>query len=183
MKKLLFTLAIALTTLISCESDLVSAPPSDSAGSGVTTGNIVGVWKMISLDYNGTTITTAQGVNIVADFVGQGSDYNNTMEFTEAPNNYSTTGTYDIELTTTTAGQTSTSNTDDLDTASNGTWEKNANVLTFTNASNNNEVSDATINILSDTTLKITTLVTKNISQQGVSVETTTNTVAVFERL
>ena len=30
MKKLLFTLAIGLVTLTSCESDLVSAPPSDS---------------------------------------------------------------------------------------------------------------------------------------------------------
>jgi hypothetical protein len=32
MKKLLFTLAIGLATLTSCESDLVSAPPNDSAG-------------------------------------------------------------------------------------------------------------------------------------------------------
>jgi len=37
MKKLLFTLAIGLATLISCESDLVSAPPSDSVG-GVNDG-------------------------------------------------------------------------------------------------------------------------------------------------
>jgi len=35
MKKLLFTLAIGLATLTSCESDLVSAPPSDSNGGGV----------------------------------------------------------------------------------------------------------------------------------------------------
>ena len=33
MKKLLFTLAIGLATLTSCESDLVSAPPSDSPSS------------------------------------------------------------------------------------------------------------------------------------------------------
>jgi len=138
---------------------------------------------MISLNYEGTTVTTTSGVNIVADFVGQGSDYNNIMEFTEAPNNYSTSGTYDIELATTIAGQTTINNTDDLNTAGNGTWEKNDNVLTFTNASNNNEVSDATINILSDTTLKFTTSITKNVTQQGVSVETTTNTVGIFERL
>ncbi|PHS10961.1 MAG: hypothetical protein COA88_01360 [Kordia sp.] len=188
MKKLLFTLAIGLATLTSCESDLVSAPPSDSVEGGggvvgVTTGNLVGSWDMISFNYDGTTVTTAQGVNITSDFVGQGSDYDYIIEFTEAPNNYSSIGTYDIELAVTTSGQTSTSNINDLIADSNGTWEKNANVLTFTNASNNNEVSDATIEILSDTTLKFTTSIVKNDSVQGVSVETTTTSVAVFERL
>ena len=183
MKKILFTLAIGLATLTSCESDLVNLPPNDSVGSGVTSGNLVGSWKMISLNYNGATVTTVQGVDVTADFVGQGSDYNYVMEFSEAPNNYSSTGTYDIALATTISGQTSVSNSDDLNAASNGTWDKNVNVLTFTNASNNNEVSDATIDILSDTTLKFTSSITKNVSQQGVNVVTTTNSVTIFERL
>ena len=41
MKKLLFTLAIGLVTLTSCESDLVSAPPSDSVDGGVNDGVLV----------------------------------------------------------------------------------------------------------------------------------------------
>jgi len=183
MKKLLFILAIGLATLTSCESDLVSAPPSDSVGGGVTSSNLVGSWEMTSLNYNGTTVTSTQGINITADFVGQGSDYNYIMEFTEAPNNYFSTGTYDIELATTISGQTTISNTNDLNATSNGTWEKNGNVLTFTNASNNNEVSDATIEILSDTTLKFTTSVVKSVTQQGVNVDTTTNSVSIFNRL
>jgi len=51
MKKLLFTLAIGLVTLVSCESDLVSAPPNDSVGGGILLTKIVGV-------YNGVSVTT-----------------------------------------------------------------------------------------------------------------------------
>lgn len=155
-------------------------PPNDNVGSGVTSGNLVGSWEMISLNYN---VTTVQGIDVSASFVGHGSDYNYVMGFSEAPNNYSSVGTYDIELATTISGQTSVSNSDDLNSASNGTWEKNANVLTFTNASNNNEVSDATIDILSDTNLKFTSSITKNIFQQGVNVVTTTNSVTIFKKL
>jgi len=183
MKKLLFTLAIGLAILTSCESDLVSAPPSDSAEIAALTGNLVGSWKMTSLNYTGTSVTTVQGITTTADFVGEGSDFNFIQEFTQSPNNYSMIGSYDIELTTTVAGQTSVSNTDDLNGTSNGTWVQSGNILTFTNASNNNEVSDATIEILTNTTLKLTTSITKNISQQGVTAETTTNTVTVFEKL
>jgi len=187
MKKILFTLAIGLAMLTSCESDLVSAPPSDSVlgGSvnGVVTGDLVGSWGMTSLSYEGVTVTSVQGVDIVTDFIGQGSDYNYIIEFTEAPNNYISTGTYDIELITTVSGQSSATNTNDLNGASNGTWERNSSVLTFTNASNNNEVSNATIDVLSDTTFQMTSTIVKNISEQGVNVDTTTTTVSVFERL
>jgi len=183
MKKLLFTLAIALATLTSCESDLVSAPPSDSEEILALTGNLVGSWKMVSLNYTGTTVTTVQGTTTSADFVGQGSDYSYVMEFYGSPNSYSSTGTYDIELTTTTSGQTFVSNVDDLNGASNGTWVQSGNTLTFTNASNNNEVSDSTIEILTGTALKLTSTIVKNTSQQGVSAETTTSTITVFEKL
>jgi len=39
MKKILFTLAIGIATLTSCDSDLVSAPPNDSIEGGTSEGN------------------------------------------------------------------------------------------------------------------------------------------------
>jgi len=51
MKKILFTLAIALATLTSCESDLVSAPPSDSINDGVL------LKKTIETSGDGSTLT------------------------------------------------------------------------------------------------------------------------------
>jgi hypothetical protein len=184
MKKILFTLAIGLATLMSCESDLVNRPPAPDGTLddtvGETTGDLVGSWRMISLNYEGTSVTSVQGTDFTADFVGVGSDYNYEIEFTEAPNNFSSTGTYDIELTTTIAGQTTVNNEDDLDASSNGSWDKNANVLTLTN---NSQTNDADIQILSDTTLKFTVTEETSISEQGVNAETSVTTVSIFERL
>ncbi|NQY29806.1 MAG: hypothetical protein HRT69_10070 [Flavobacteriaceae bacterium] len=62
MKKLLFTLAIGLATLTSCESDLVSAPPSDSSSNdGIlpTKVDIVysdGETETITYTYDGMTL-------------------------------------------------------------------------------------------------------------------------------
>ncbi|PHS10960.1 MAG: hypothetical protein COA88_01355 [Kordia sp.] len=47
MKKLLFTLAIGIAVLTSCESDLVSAPPSDSVGGASSIGDGVLLKKTI----------------------------------------------------------------------------------------------------------------------------------------
>jgi len=62
MKKLLFTLAIGLATLTSCESDLVSAPPSDSSSNDgvlLTKVDIVysdGETETLTYTYEGMTL-------------------------------------------------------------------------------------------------------------------------------
>lgn len=185
MKKILFILAIGLTVLSSCENDLVSAPPSDSIeengnsdGTDVA-GDLVGSWQMISFNYTGTTVTTVQGITLTADLVGVASDIDYVIEFTETPNNFSVTGGYDIELTTTSNGQSFVENVA-INASSNGTWSKNNNTIVFTGTTVDGE---ATIEILNDTTLKFTQIVDENINQQGVESSVTTNNVSIFERL
>jgi hypothetical protein len=66
MKKLLFTLAIGLATLTSCESDLVSAPPSDSIDGVSSIGDGVLLRKDIISNADGT-------VNNTSDFTYEGN--------------------------------------------------------------------------------------------------------------
>jgi len=60
MKKLLFTLAIGLAILTSCESDLVSAPPSDSVGADGAVYDGVLLKKDIIYNADGTVNNTSE---------------------------------------------------------------------------------------------------------------------------
>ena len=66
MKKLLFTLAIGLATLTSCESDLVSAPPSDSVGGAAYDGVLLKKDIISNADgtVNNTSVYTYNGNKI-----------------------------------------------------------------------------------------------------------------------
>ena len=80
MKKLLFTLAIGLATLTSCESDLVSAPPSDSPNSSGSSSSNDGVLPtkvdIVYSDGETETITyTYTGMTLVKEEFSDGSYY------------------------------------------------------------------------------------------------------------
>jgi len=77
MKKLLFTLAISLATLTSCESDLVSAPPSDASSSTSNNDGILPT-KVVIVDPNGATETieyTYNGMTLIKEVSSDGSYY------------------------------------------------------------------------------------------------------------
>ena len=79
MKKLLFTLAIALTTLTSCESDLVSAPSNDNIVDGVLLKSVV----------------DSDGITTQFTYVG-----NKLIKFEDNDVSFSETFTYTGELLT-----------------------------------------------------------------------------------
>jgi len=91
MKKLLFTLAIGLATLTSCESDSVSTPPSDSSSNdGIlpTKVDIVysdGETETLSYTYDGMTLLKEESTDgYYLDYVYEDSklteiNYNNTQ--------------------------------------------------------------------------------------------------------
>ena len=76
-KLFLFTAFISLA--VSCSSDDSNPTPSSN-------GNIIGVWKGTTVDYTGTTTTTAQGQTMTADYVGEAYDVDYTLTFTANPN-------------------------------------------------------------------------------------------------
>jgi len=83
MKKLLFTLIIGLATLTSCESDLVSAPPSDSSSNSANDGilptkvDIVysdGSTETIEYTYDDMTLIKEESTDgYYTDYVYEGS--------------------------------------------------------------------------------------------------------------
>ena len=187
MKKALFILALTLVSLISCENDLVSAPPSDSIDNidnvDDTTGDLVGAWNLTSLNYTGNNVVTnASGVEN-QDIQGVGSDFNYIFVFSESPSNYTITGSFDIEFTVTVNGVSFVENFDNISGSSNGSWTKNGNIFTTTEAGSG-EVITSTIQILNNNTLKFTNVtVEEDNSIAGETSVSTITTEYIFEKL
>lgn len=91
---------------------------------------IVGTWEVTEIDYSGTSATIVSGIETTATFTGTGINMDLVIIFSENPNNYTTAGDYDIQLMTTTGGQTFTSFVANENFISNGTWELNGDLLT-----------------------------------------------------
>jgi len=169
-KLLLFTALISLT--ISCSKD-------DDKPSQQNNGDIVGVWKGTTVDYSGTSETSGQGQNITSTFNGEAYDVNYTLTFTEDPNKVVSDGSYSVELTTTTNGQTVTQNLEGLEFLSSGDWAISGNSLSVTV---NNETDDMTIVQLSDDTLVLKGQDITTMSQGGFTFTSTTNIILTFTK-
>lgn len=170
----LFKLVFAFTlvfSLASCSSD-------DSDGPS-TSGDLLGVWIADDVNYSGSTVTEAQGQTLTADFVGEAYDVDFTLTITENPNNIVSDGSYSIELTTTVLGQSSTQDVTGIEFLETGTWSRDGNQLTITA---NGESSVGTIAELTDSTLVIEVDQVEDLSEQGISIESTINSVVTFTR-
>ncbi|HIP48727.1 MAG TPA: hypothetical protein EYG92_07165 [Lutibacter sp.] len=137
---------------------------------------IVGKWKMT--DFHGTTEATTSNslMSITASSVQTGSNYNSFIDFTEGPNNYTITGSFNTHVTTTTVtvigGETTTivqEENFDSDDPADGTWaiEGDQITVTATNDQGEEESTTATIEELSDTTLTIKSLINTNTTVDG----------------
>jgi hypothetical protein len=176
MKKLSLLFIAFTFVLTSCSSD-----DGDSSGNGDVSGDIVGTWIGVDVDYSGSTVTQIPGApDLVADFVGEAYDVDYTLTFSENPNELVSEGSYSIELTTTTLGQSQTDNVEDLEFLSDGTWDKVGDQLTVVS---NGETSTGTIVELTDTSLIVEIDQVQDISQQGFVINTTVNVITTFTRM
>lgn len=141
--------------------------------------DIVGIWKGITLDYNGKTVTNAQGQIINADFIGEAYDMNYTLTFNENPNIIVSEGSYSIKLTTTVLGQTSTQDLENIEFLEAETWSQNNNTLTV---SGGGKSYDYKIVKLTENELKLSVSTEEDLSQQGVSILTTVNAIMSFSK-
>ncbi len=172
--KLLF-LSVLVSTMVACSSD----DDSNDNGGGDTTGDLVATWVGETVNYTGTTVTEAQGQSITSEFVGTGYDVDYTLTFGENPNSISSTGSYSVELVTTTLGQTITQNIENLAWSNLGEWSRVGDEVTFTL---NGESDTMTITELTDTSLTFTAVVEQVIEQQGITATTTTNLTTTFSK-
>ena len=169
-KLILFTAFISLT--ISCSKDDDNPAPENN-------GNIIGVWKGTTVNYTGSTTTTAQGQSITADYVGEAYDVDYTLTFTENPKKVVSDGSYSIELTTTVNGQSTTQNVENLELLSSGDWRINGNTLSITV---DNETDDATIVELTNNNLVLNVVETETNTGSGFTVTSTTDVTLSFTK-
>ena len=136
---LLFLIAIIF---ISCSKDDTSAP--------VPVFNISGNWILTDYYFNGSRrILDDISVNTIT-FSATAWELNVETIFSETPNDYKSSGFYNLDITITdeNGGTTFFVNTLHIDDA--GTWSRNN---TFLGITVNNALTQASISVLNDTTL------------------------------
>ncbi|NER17740.1 hypothetical protein [Spongiivirga citrea] len=114
--KLLFASTILL--FISCNSDDEGTPGE------VNTAELVGTWNLTSLNVEGTTTTSVQGIPFTVDFTSTSKDEMYSCTFTENPNEVACSGSYTTTLTVRVAGQDASSEDVEVpNSSSTTTWE------------------------------------------------------------
>ncbi len=146
MKLLKFMLlALCMGSLVACseEEDNNINPQSGLAGE----------WKASDISYAGKSSTEYQGYTSTVDFTGTGTDINLKTKFSEGPNAYTSSGSYNVMLKTTVNEMTTESEYPNPPFLLSGAWEKKGNTLIITQSGD--EVQEATILELSDKSLKL----------------------------
>ncbi|MBI9033677.1 MAG: hypothetical protein JEZ03_04305 [Bacteroidales bacterium] len=140
---------------------------------------IIGVWNCSSVDYTGTSVTEVFGQSISSDFVGKGYNVDFTFSLSEDPNVATTTGSYDIKLTTTTLGQSYVQNIEDIAFVYVGSWSQAGDKLTI---NREGETSVATITAMTDSLLELNFVEERTMNNGGANVTITTDTDMIFTR-
>ncbi len=185
----LFLFAIIIASCGSDDSNDTTDPVNEETpedmddsmdGMNDESSTIVGMWEVISIDASGTSTAEIAGQTIETNFVGEGVDLNYTVTFTEDPNEVTADGEYNIELTTTVAGQSITETIPGILFIDSGNWIIEGDQITITS---NDMDSTGTITTLTDTTLIIEVDTEVVIEQQGVETIATVNAEVNLQRL
>ncbi|WP_323787666.1 hypothetical protein [Psychroserpens sp.] len=178
MKKL-HVLFIALALVFTaCSSD--DNNTNNDPGDGDVNGELLGLWNAVDVLYTGDTVVEVAGQTIVTDFVGESYDVDFTLEFTENPNEYVSEGSYSVELTSTTLGQTQVFDVPNLEFIGDGTWTRDGNEIT---TMANGDEGVMTILELTATTLRLGYQTVEVINNQGTLNTTTIDLVTIYSRM
>jgi|GEM_PF-1366347 len=181
--KLLVVVLLAIPLFYGCSSD-------DDPGSD---GSLLGDWRMTSMDYDGEIETDFQGIPITTRFEGVGKNLDIVMTFTESPNEFVASGSYDLELTFSGLGQTETETTSIEDFESGGTWSLSGEKLTLDGSlfalsfddepvADNGGLGEVTIEELTQTTLRLSMKATEEFTQDGTDASATIMSTIVFTK-
>jgi len=169
----LTALAFFLMSIIACNKDEESTSSDE----------IVGTWKMTELNYTGTSITTisATGQTATVSFSGIANNFVNAkVIFTNNPNKYASSGSYNVKLTTTSSPNGPVETNQGVQLMETGAWVKNGNKI-ITTSSPANDVSEAEILTLNSTTMKLR--IQKTINQTLAPGVTSTSSTTSYQTL
>lgn len=163
MKNLSILLFTFLFVFASCSSD------DDSNSQIDLTVDLTGSWELTSLEYEGESTIEVENQTLTISFDGFGKDFDAQVNFTEDPNELTSTGSYTLVLTTNFMGESITQEelidfSDDIIT---GEWSlENGNQLVIVS---NGETQTAEIISLNET--KMVLLSNESTSIDGVNVD------------
>jgi hypothetical protein len=141
---------------------------------------LAGSWRMESLDYSGTSTTTTGGQTASADFDGVASDIDLTIDFSENPNQYTTSGSYKVTVTSEVNGMTFEQTQEFNGFLDNGTWERDGDIIMVTTGSG--ELSEATIATLNANTLILESVDSETNVTPDITTVTQVTSVITFSR-
>lgn len=199
MRRVLYLLSIfTLLSAFTCEDEpidqdiLDNIDPNDPGNSG--NSDLVGDWELVSLDYEGTSTTTAAGTTTTSSYTGTSlnEDYNLTL--TDA-GTYTAQGSYDIELSTVVPNFPPIVTTSSITANSSGTYTATATTITTSGAlvdvaldgvpQSNEDVEGISDYVVSNNgnTIVFTNEVQDTIEQAGVTAEIYVSSTSVFNRI
>lgn len=168
MRHIKFLIPLICTTLFfSCSEEEEVQPNIDNE-------NLVGTWELTGLEYFGNSSTTVMGFTTDADFTGEGRNFEVEVVISEDPNSFVSSGTYTVDLKTTTLGVTQEQTLNLLPFLLNGDWSIDGNIMTITN-SIEGEPQEATLLELSETTMKMNHVYSSTTDIQGTLISQSTN--------
>ncbi len=175
MKKINFLLVALVMLAVSCSSDDDNSAPEQ----GVT-ASILGTWNMTEYNYSGTTETKVLDQVLITEFVGEAFNIEYNIVFEEDPNIVTSNGGFDVRVTSTVLGQTSTETVRNLSSIESGDWEiVDENILRSTT---NGETTDILIETLTDTDLVLLVENKQTLTDTGFSTDVDLIARLSFER-
>ncbi len=145
---MLMAVAIVMVTLMSCSSD------DESTSAVPTNSELTGVWELTTFNYGGETTTTMDGESLTITYDAQGQNFDNAVVTFNEDNTYTSSGSYEIEMTMTMMGQESTQTHTLNDVYGSGTWEVDGNTL-ITQDGTTGQEGQATMQMIDGNTLKL----------------------------
>lgn len=180
----LFIALFITTTFIGCSSD-------DDGGND-TSASLVGTWNITSLVYGGENTFEVLGESSSSSFQGVGQNFDASVIFTENPNEFVSSGSYDVVLDFEVEGVSETTTTSIDNFQSEGSWERNGSILSFEGSLvevdttvpvvMGSNMNDATILELTETTLRLGQVVSQEISEDGITVSINFTSETTFTR-
>ncbi|GGG20817.1 hypothetical protein GCM10011344_21950 [Dokdonia pacifica] len=175
---------LVITSFVGCSSD------DDSNND--TSASLVGTWTVTSLEYEGATSFELLGEPINTSFDGVGQNLDLEIEFTESPNEYRSSGSYDVVVNFDVNGMTETETSSVDNFEGEGTWERNGNILSVDGSivdvdidfplTEDMTMNDVTILELTETTLRLGQDVSEEVTQEGITVSVNLTSEIVLTR-
>lgn len=140
---LLFLLAAFGLSMASCNKDNLSEDEE----------MLLGKWTVTEVTYEGTSVTSVGGETSTVNYTGEGYDMNMTLEFSDNPKEFESSGNYSILLKFNNDGFEYEMPWVNAGFVSNGTWEIIGNKIIF---EQNGETQEHNIISLTDNYLEVT---------------------------